>query len=92
MIVWLTALWLRWKLVLLAVGGALATIGYLYLRWRLAASKAASATAEAERLQAVQALEQRIAERRATLAERQSKIRAQINDDNRDWFSGGWGP
>ena len=26
MMPWLTALWLRWKLVLLAVGGALATI------------------------------------------------------------------
>ena len=92
MIVWLTALWLRWKLVLLEVGGALATIGYLYLRWRLAASKAASATAEAERLQAVQALEQRIAERRASLAERQAKVRSQIRDEDRDWFSGGWGP
>ena len=88
-----SGLTLRLKLYALVALGAISAIGYFWLRWRIAASKAASATAQAERLEATHNLERDIALRREKLAERQAKLRAEIAErDNRDFFDGGWGP
>jgi hypothetical protein len=94
MIGWLTLLPLRAKLIGIAVAGVLATIGYLWLRWRIAASRAASATAKADALEAARKAEIRIAERRAELRERHRLIREQIEASKiRDGLDGqGWGP
>jgi hypothetical protein len=94
MIAWLSLLPLRAKLIGIAVAGALATIGYLWLRWRISASKAASATAKAAALEAARKAEIRIAERRAELREKHRLIREQIEASKvRDGLDGqGWGP
>lgn len=94
MISWFAAIPLRLKLISIAVAGALATIGYLYLRWRIAASKAASATQRAQALEAARKAEQRIAERRAELREKQRLVREELAArQTRDAFQDqGWGP
>ncbi len=94
MIGWLTTLPLRLKLIGIAVAGALATIGYLWLRWRIAAGKAASATQKAAALEAARRAEIRIVERRAELREKHRLIREQIEASKvRDGLDGqGWGP
>jgi hypothetical protein len=94
MIGWLAMLPLRAKLVGIALAGVLATVGYLWLRWRIAASKAASATAKADALEAARKAQIRIAERRAELRERQRLVREQIEASKvRDGLDGqGWGP
>ena len=94
MIAWLTLLPLRAKLIGVAVAGVLASLGYLWLRWRIAASRAASATAKADALEAARKAEIRIAERRSELREKHRLIREQIEASKiRDGLDGqGWGP
>lgn len=90
---WLAGLSLRLKLWGVLALSVLTTIGYLWLRWRIAASRAASATAKAERLEATHNLERDIALRREKLTERQRKLREEIaKRSGRDFFDGGWGP
>ena len=86
---WLAGLSLRFKLWGVALLGVATTVLYLYARWRIAAS----ATAQAERLEATHNLERDIALRREKLAEQQAKLRAEIAErGGRDFFDGGWGP
>jgi hypothetical protein len=73
-----------YALGLIAVLGAL---GYLYLRWKLASRRAATAEERAAKLQETRALEQRIAASRAKTREKQEKLRAQIKaSGKRDYF------
>ena len=93
MLAWLTLLPLRFKLAGIAVAGVLASLGYLWLRWRIAASRAASATAKASALEAARKAEVRIADRRTELREKARLVREQIEAGKaRDYFEGGWGP
>ena len=94
MIAWLAGFPLRLKLIGIAIAGLLASLGYFWLRWRIAASKAASATQKAEALEAARKAEQRIAERRAELRERQRLVREELAARTmRDGLDGqGWGP
>jgi hypothetical protein len=69
---------LRTKLIVVALAGAASTMLYLYLRWKLASKRAATAEAKAEKLEQTRKLEQRIAAARAKTRERQEKLREQI--------------
>ena len=93
MIAWLTTLGLRAKLIGLAIGGVLLSIGYLYVRWKIAAKRATTATAKAERLEETHEAEVKIEAKRDQLAEKQRKVRAEIaKATKRDYFEQGWGP
>jgi len=93
MLAWLTLLPLRFKLAGIAVAGMLAGLGYFWLRWRIAASLLAGATAKAHALQAARESEVRIGNRRTELREKARLVREQIEANKaRDYFEGGWGP
>jgi uncharacterized ion transporter superfamily protein YfcC len=88
---WALSLWtglgLRVKLWAIAIGSVAVAFGYLYLRWKLAASRAATAEQKAEKLEQTRKLEQRIAAARAKTREQQDKLRAQIRSrKDRDYF------
>ena len=90
---WLIGLSLRFKLFAGAVFGVLLVVGYFYARWKIAASKAVSATARANALDATRELEKRIAAQRMQLSLRQRKLREELGQHTqRDYFDGGWGP
>lgn len=93
---WLTTLGLRMKLLGIAIAGVLASLGYLYVRWRIAAASAASARAKAEGLEQSREAEVAIGEKRAELREKRRIVRedlqAKIAAGRRDHFEGGWGP
>jgi hypothetical protein len=94
MLAWFGTLGLRFKLWGFAAVGVLLLVGGLYTRWRIAASRAASATQKADALEAARKAEIRIAERRSELREKQRMIREQIEASKiRDGLdSQGWGP
>jgi type VI protein secretion system component VasK len=79
---WILSLWtglgLRARLAAIAVTSAVLALGYLWLRWKLASRRAATAEAKAEALEQTRALEQRIAAARAKTREKQDKLRADI--------------
>jgi len=78
---------LRVKLIGLGLITLLSAIGYLYLRWKISASKAATAEQKAAALQATRDLEQRIAQSRAKTRAQQEKLREQIRArKERDYF------
>ena len=82
MIAWLFSLVgglsLRIKLYAVAAGGLALAFGYLWMRWKISASKAATAEQKAAALQANRDLEQRIAASRAKTRAKQDKIRTEI--------------
>ncbi len=91
MIGWALSLWtglgLRVRLYALGLIAVLGALGYLYLRWKLASRRAATAEERAAKLQETRALEQRIAASRAKTREKQEKLRAQIKaSGKRDYF------
>jgi hypothetical protein len=93
MVTFLTLLPLRFKLLAITVAGVLASLGYFWIRYRIAASRAASATAKADALEAARKAEVRIADRRGELREKTRLVREQIEAGKaRDYFEGGWGP
>ena len=93
MVTFLALIPLRFKLLAITVAGVLASLGYLWLRWRIAASRAASATQKADALEAARKAEARIADRRGELREKARLVREQIEAGKvRDYFEGGWGP
>ena len=91
MIAWLgsviVGLSLRTKALALAAFGIAAAIGFLYLRLKIASTRAKTAEQKAAALQATRDLEQRIAKSRAKTRERQDKIRTEILErKKRDYF------
>ena len=87
MIAWLAGFSLRLKLYAVAAGAVLAALGYLYLRWKIAASRLASVQSRAAALQATRDLEQRIAASRVKTRAKQDKIRTEILErKKRDYF------
>ena len=94
MIAFLATLGLRVKLYALAAAGVLLVVGGLYVRWRLAAAKAAKEGRRADALDAARSSERRIANKRLELSIKQRQIREQIAArKERDAFQDqGWGP
>lgn len=89
----LAAIGLRMKLWGLIALGVLVLVGGLWARWRIAASRAASATQKAEALEAVRETEARVAKRRLELSLKQRALREEIAARKAmDFFDQGWGP
>ena len=90
----IATLLLRAKLWMVIAAGVAASLGYLWLRWRIAASRAASATAKADALEASREAEKRIASRRLELSLRQRQIREELaaRKDRSVFEDQGWGP
>ena len=84
----LTGLSLRARLIAIACTSAALALGYLWLRWKLAARKAATEKERADKLAETRRLEQRIAAGQAKLKDRQAKVRAEIlaRSGKRDHF------
>jgi hypothetical protein len=75
------------KLYALAGVTIFSALGYLWLRWKLSAKRAATAEEKAQKLEQTRALEQRIAQARAKTREKQDELRAQIRSrKDRDYF------
>jgi hypothetical protein len=75
------------KLYALAGVTIFSALGYLWLRWKLATKRAATAEEKAQKLEQTRALEQRIAAARAKTREKQDKLRAEIRSrKDRDYF------
>jgi len=84
---WLASFSLRLKLYAVAAGAVLVALGYLYLRWKIAASRLASVQSRADALQATRDLEHRIATSRAKTRAKQDAIRTEIlARAKRDYF------
>ena len=94
MIAWIATLGLRFKLYALAAAGVLLVVGGLYVRWRLAAAKAAKEGRRADALNAARSSERRIATKRLELSIKQRQLREELAArKERDAFDGqGWGP
>ncbi len=87
MIAWLSTFPVRLKLYALAGVTIFSALGYLWLRWKLATKRAATAEEKAQKLEQTRALEQRIAAARAKTREKQDKLRAEIRSrKDRDYF------
>ena len=78
----------------LAAAGVLLVVGGLYVRWRLAAAKAAKEGRRADALDAARSSERRIATKRLELSIKQRQLREELAArKERDAFDGqGWGP
>jgi type VI protein secretion system component VasK len=82
-----TGLGLRVRLIAIAVTSVALALGYLWVRWKLASKRAATAEEKAQKLEQTRALEQRIAAARAKTREKQDKLRAEIRSrKDRDYF------
>jgi hypothetical protein len=94
MIAFLATLGLRVKLYGLAIAGVLLVVGGLYVRWRLAAAKAAKQERRADALDAARSSERRIATKRLELSIKQRQVREELAArKERDAFDNqGWGP
>ena len=94
MIAFFATLGLRVKLYALAAAGVLLVVGGLYVRWRLAAAKAAKESRRADALDAARSSERRIATKRLELSIKQRQVREELAArKERDAFDNqGWGP
>lgn len=74
----ISGLSLRAKLIALSALTLIGALGYLWLRWKLASRRAATAEQKADKLEQTRKLEQRIAAARAKTRAQQEKLRAEI--------------
>ena len=94
MLAWFATLGLRLKLVAIAVATTAVAIGYFFLRWKLAASKAHTEEDKRKALEAARNTEVKIAAKLSKLHAKQAKIREELaTRKDRDAFQDqGWGP
>jgi hypothetical protein len=87
-IAWLSTVPVRLKLYALAGVTIFSALGYLWLRWKLASRRAATAEEKAEKLEQMRKLEQRIAASRAKTRAQQEAIKIAIRNRSkeRDYF------
>jgi predicted Holliday junction resolvase-like endonuclease len=91
MIAWALSLWtslgLRVRLTVIACMSVVLALGYLYLRFKIASTRAKTAEQKAEKLEQTRKLEQRIASARAKTRAQQEKLREQIKERKKnDYF------
>lgn len=94
MLAFFATLSLRLKLVAIAVATTAVAIGYFFLRWKLAASKAHTEEDKRKALEAARNTEVKIAAKLSKLHAKQAKIREELaTRKDRDAFQDqGWGP
>lgn len=94
MLAFFATLGLRLKLVAVAVAITAVAIGYFFLRWKFAASKAHTEKDKRKALEAARGTEVKIAATLSKLQAKQAKIKEELaTRKERDAFQDqGWGP
>lgn len=93
MITWLATLGLRVKVYLAVAAIGLLTLGFFYVQWKLASSKAKSEEIRRKSLEAAHKTELNISEKISKLRVKEQKWRNEIlSRKTRDHFDQGWGP
>ena len=93
MIGWITTLPLKMKIYAAVALAGLLTVGYLYVRWKLATAAGARAAQRADALERARQAELRISERISRVRVREREWRDELSKrTERDHFEQGWGP